>query len=172
MLVVGLARPARANGVDDTGNVFDPSRGYPRVVPYHRYTDPQIGIDWLTKVLGAAEVLRMTTPDGRVGHAEFLLGSSVVSLGLALTPPTASDPAEDRYTLREMTLVFVDDVDAVVERAVARGGVVVDDPTHQPWGLRQAIIRDPEGYLWEPAQHVRDVEPSAWGAQLLGPMPG
>jgi PhnB protein len=114
----------------------------------------------------------MTTPDGRVGHAKFVLGSSVVSLGLALTPPTASDPAEDRYTLREMTLVFVDDVDGVVERAVARGGAVLDGPAEQPWVVRQAIIRDPEGYLWEPAQHVHDVETSAWGAQLLGPMPG
>ncbi len=114
----------------------------------------------------------MTTPDGRVGHAELMLGSSVVSLGLAFTPPKASDPAENRYTLRQMTLVFVDDVDAVVERAVVHGGAVLDGPTDQPWGLRQAIIRDPEGYLWEPAQHVRDVDPSAWGAQLLGPMPG
>jgi uncharacterized glyoxalase superfamily protein PhnB len=152
--------------------MFDPSRGYPRVVPYHRYSDPEIGMRWLTEVLGAAEVLRMTTPDGRVGHAEFVLGSSVVSLGLAFTPPTASDPAENRYTLRQMTLVFVDDVDAVVERAVAHGGAVLDGPTDQPWGLRQAIIRDPEGYLWEPARHVRDVDVSAWGAQLLGPLPG
>jgi uncharacterized glyoxalase superfamily protein PhnB len=63
-------------------------------------------------------------------------------------------------------------VDAVVELAVDNGGAVIDGPTDQPWGLRQAIIRDPEGYLWEPAKHVRDVEPSAWGAQLVGPIPG
>jgi uncharacterized glyoxalase superfamily protein PhnB len=67
-----------------------------------------------------------------------------------------------------MTLVFVDDVDAVVERAIVHGGAVVDGPTEQPWGLRQAVVRDPEGYLWEPAQHVRDVDPKTWGAELLG----
>jgi hypothetical protein len=52
MLGVGLAEPAGANRVNNTGNVFDPSRGYPAVVTYHRYTDPQIGIDWLTKSVG------------------------------------------------------------------------------------------------------------------------
>ena len=71
-----------------------------------------------------------------------------------------------------MTLVFVADVDAVVERAVANGGAVIDGPTEQPWGLRQAIVRDPEGYRWEPAMHVRDVQPSGWGAELFGPLPG
>jgi len=152
--------------------VFDPARGYPSVVPYRRYSDPEVGVQWLTNVLGANEVLRMTTPDGRVGHAEFVVGSSVVSIGLALTPPPATDPAETRYSLREMMLVFVADVDAVVDRARGVGGAVLDGPVDQPWGLRQAIIRDPEGYLWEPAQHMHDIEPSAWGAEVLGPIPG
>jgi PhnB protein len=164
--------PADESGSDKTRGVFDPSRGYPSVVPYHRYSDPEVGIRWFTDVLGAMEVLRLTIPDGRVGHAEFLLGSSVISLGLALTAPPPFDPTEGRHTLRHMTLVFVDDVDFVARRAVIAGGAVVDPPTDQSWGLRQAIIRDPEGYLWEPAHHVLDVEPEQWGAQLLGPLPG
>ena len=163
---------AAARCIDNTGQMFDPARGYPSVVPYRRYSDPEVGVQWLTSVLGAKEVLRMTTPDGRVGHAEFVVGSSVISIGLALTPPPASDPSENRYSLREMTLVFVADVDEVVDRARSVGSAVLDGPVDQPWGLRQAILRDPEGYLWEPAQHTRDVEPSAWGAELVGPMPG
>lgn len=151
--------------------MFDPERGYPSVVPYFRYSDPNVGIRWFTDVLGATEVLRLAMPDGRVGHAEFVLGSSVISLGLAMAPASI-DETENRYTLRQMTLVFVGDLDAVVDRAVQSGGVVIDPPTEQPWGLRQAIVRDPEGYLWEPATHVRDVEPSVWGAQLVGPLPG
>lgn len=49
---------------------FDPARGYPSVVPYVRYPDPAAAIEWLSRVLGAREVLRMTLPDGRIGHAE------------------------------------------------------------------------------------------------------
>ena len=44
-----------------------------------------------------------------------------------------------------MTLVFVDDVDQAAERATRYGGSVVDPPTDQPWGIRQAVVSDPEG---------------------------
>lgn len=141
-------------------------------MPYLRYEDPRVGLRWVVDVLGGTEALRLTLDDGTVGHAEAVLGSSVIALGVAYTPPTDPDPSESRYTLRQMTLVYVDDVDATVERAVAAGGTVVEQPTDQPWGLRQAILRDPEGYLWEPSRHLVDVEPSAWGAELLGALPG
>jgi PhnB protein len=71
-----------------------------------------------------------------------------------------------------MTLVFVDDVDEVVAKATQYGGSVIDPPTDQPWGLRQAIISDPEGYLWEPSRHLRDVPPECWGASQFGNLPG
>ena len=152
--------------------MFDPARGYPSVVPYFRYSEPEVGRVWLTEVLGATEALRLSLPDGRTGHAEFRLGTAVISIGLALRPPAAPALNEDRQTLRQMTLVFVNDLDDVVRRAQAHGGTVVDQPTEHPWGLRQAILRDPEGYLWEPAVHVRDVEPSAWGAHQMAALPG
>ena len=71
-----------------------------------------------------------------------------------------------------MILVFVDDVDQTVQLATRYGGSVIDAPTDQPWGLRQAIISDPEGYLWEPSRYQRDVAPEAWGANQVGPLPG
>jgi PhnB protein len=71
-----------------------------------------------------------------------------------------------------MTLVFVDDVDGVVAKAIQYGGSVIDPATDQPWGLRQAIISDPEGYLWEPSRHLRDVPPECWGASQVGNLPG
>lgn len=152
--------------------MYDPTRGFPKVVPYLRYLDPEVGIRWFTEVLGATEVLRLTINDGRVGHAEFTIGSSVISLGLAMTPPGPIDSEESRLTLRQMTLVFVEDLDVEVERAKICGGFVVEPATGQPWGLRQAVVRDPEGYAWELSTHVRDVDPSEWGAVLMGALPG
>ena len=156
----------------DSGGMYDPTRGFPMVVPYLRYVDPEAGVRWFTEVLGATEVLRLTLDKGEVGHAEFTIGSSVITLGLALKRPGPVDPDENRFTLRQMTLVFVEDVDAVVERGSDFGGSVLDPPTDQPWGLRQAVVRDPEGYLWEVSKHLRDVIPSDWGAALVGPLPG
>ena len=152
--------------------MFDPTRGYPSVVPYFRYADPAAAIGWLVGVLGAREALRLTLADGRLGHAELVIGQSVVSVGAAVAAPRAADPNVDRVTLCHMTLVFVDDVDAVMRRVADFGGSVVDPPTNQPWGLRQAIVRDPEGYLWEPSEHLRDVDPATWGAHIVGRLPG
>jgi PhnB protein len=152
--------------------MYDPDRGFPKVAPYFRYLDPDIGVRWFSEVLGATEVLRLTLDDGRVGHAEFTIGSSVITLGLALTPPVAINPEESRHTLRQMTLVFVDDLDESVQRAHTCGGSVLEMPTDQPWGLRQAVVRDPEGYIWELSKHIRDVAPSEWGAEQTGVLPG
>ena len=44
-------------GVAEPG-VFDPSKGYPAVVPYVRYPDPAGAVEWLARVLGAREVRR------------------------------------------------------------------------------------------------------------------
>jgi PhnB protein len=142
--------------------MFDPAKGYPRVVPYFRYLDPASAVRWLVEVVGATEVLRMTLPDGRIGHAELVIGNS----------PASHVGAATRTTLRTMTLVFVDDVDATTAKATQHGGTVVDAPTNQPWGLRQAIVGDSEGYLWELSTHLRDVPPESWGATQRGSLPG
>ncbi len=152
----------------DHPGTFNPARGYPSVVPYVRYEDPATAIEWLSRVLGAREVLRMTLPDGRIGHAELSLGTGQIALGLT-TEPTTGGPLPTRATLPAMTLVFVDDVDAAVERARAEGGELVDPAADQPWGLRQAVVSDPGRHLWELSAHVRDVAPGDWGAELVEP---
>ena len=151
--------------------MFDPRRGYPSAVVYLRYTDPAAALRWLSDVLGAREALRLTLPDGRIGHAELVIGNAVVSLGLAAQAPAPTEPVS-RQTLRAMTLVFVEDVDQAVQRALHAGGSLIDETTDQPWGLRQAIVADPEGYLWQLSVHLRDVPVHSWGATELGPLPG
>jgi uncharacterized glyoxalase superfamily protein PhnB len=143
--------------------VYDPERGYPTVVPYLLYSDPSAAVRWLTDVLGFREVIRFTTPDGVVGHAELERGGHIVAVGVKGT---------SFGTVDSVTLVFVDDVDGACDRAVTAGGSVVAEARDQPWGLRQAVVADPEGQRWEVSQHLRDVPPEEWGAQQLGPVPG
>lgn len=68
---------------------FDPERGYPSIVPYVRYAYPGAAVQWLSQVLGAREVLRMTLPDGRIGHAELSLGTGLITLGYPQSRPPA-----------------------------------------------------------------------------------
>ncbi|HJS96276.1 MAG TPA: VOC family protein [Solirubrobacteraceae bacterium] len=144
--------------------VYSPARGYPRVVAYVLYRDPAAAVQWLAEVLGLELALQVAMPDGGVGHAELTLGDQVVMIGLA---------GSERFgETSSITLVFVDEVDATCARTIAAGGSVLGDAVDQPWGLRQALIADPEGQRWEITEYLHDVAPEEWGAEMLGPLPG
>jgi len=113
-------------------------------------------------VLDAREAVRMMLPDRRIGHAELTVGNAVISVGLAAAP-TGPTEHMTRHTLRSMTLVFVTDVDHAARCAVNAGGTLIEDPTDQPWGLRQAIVADPEDYCGSSA-HTCVMYPSTHGA--------
>lgn len=144
--------------------MYDPARGYPSVVPYLLYRDPGTAARWIIEVLGFREAIRFTVPEGGpVGHVELERDGTVLMLGLAGggLGETAS-----------ITLVFVDDVEAACVRARGAGATVLDGPTDQAWGLRQAVVADPEGQRWELTQHLHDVAPAEWGAEQYAPLPG
>lgn len=144
--------------------VYDPARGYPAVVPYLLYRDPGAAARWITEILGFTEAIRFTVPDGgAVAHVELARDGAVLMLGLA----------GGRFgQTAAITFVFVDNVDAACARIQTSGGTILDEPTDQPWGLRQAVVADPEGQRWELSQHLRDVAPADWGAEQLGELPG
>ena len=143
--------------------MYDPQRGYPSVVPCVLYDDPMAVVGWLTDVLGVREVVRATMPDGWVGHVELSRNGSIILLG------RRGGQVADTSSL---TQVFVDDVAAACERATGAGGSILDEPADRPWGVRQAVVADPQGQRWVLAQHVRDTEPADWYGQILGPVPG
>ena len=79
-------------------------------------------------------------------------GTSIV-----LTPP-AVDPGitdDERRTIAEMMAkgtygainLAAHDLDGVFERLQARDVDIVQEPTNQPWGIRDCAVRDPAGNL-------------------------
>ena len=80
--------------------------------------------------------------------------------------PAAGDVAWTTY-------VWVDDADAVAERAVEAGGRLVREPFDSLDGGRMAIVADPAGAVfgvWQPGEHrgARVVnEPGAWSMSAL-----
>ena len=115
-------------------------------------------IDFYKEVFGAIEVMRMPQPDGRVGHAELKLGDSFVMLADEFPEMNIVGP----QTLGNTTvglLLYVDDVDKVVERAVARGAKIKKPIETQVYGDRNATLEDPYGHKWTVAVHVEDVSP-------------
>lgn len=99
-------------------------------------------VDFLKRAF-AAEELMVIEHSGRVPHAEVRIGNAVLEMG---EPDDRSGIPSNGFFL------FVDDVDAAYQRALAAGATSIREPDDMPYGARSAIVRDPEGYLWWPAR--------------------
>ena len=132
--------------------------GYHTVTPYLVVEDAAAAIDYYKKAFGATERGRMEGPDGKIGHAEVQIGDAVVMLSDPVPQGSTRPPIELGGTTSSVVL-YVEDVDAVVERAVDAGGIVVMEVADQFWGDRFGSIKDPYGHVWSIATHVEDVPP-------------
>jgi PhnB protein len=115
-------------------------------------------IDYYKDVFGAKERIRMETPDGKIGHAELEIGDSLLMLSDAFPGATSRPPTELGGTTAG-AFMYVEDVDAVVKRAVESGATITMEIADQFWGDRFGSISDPFGHLWSIATHVEDVPP-------------
>lgn len=132
--------------------------GYHHVTPYLSIQGAAAAIEFYKKVFGAVEVVRMPQPDGRVGHAELKFGDSFVMLADEFPEMNVVGPKTLGNTSVGL-LLYVDDVDKTVERAVALGAKVIKPPQDQFYGDRSATLEDPFGHKWTVAVHMEDVTP-------------
>lgn len=145
--------------------MFNPAEGFPRVVPELVYQDVAGALDWLTRVFGFRETLRHILGDGQVGHAQMDTGDG----GLVMLTRAAGDlgrPADAHVCVK--VIVYTGDVDRHFAAVEKSGAAALHKPVDKPWGLRQYLVRDHEGHMWEFTQHVRDVPPEDWGARVAG----
>ncbi|HEY8524262.1 MAG TPA: VOC family protein [Acidimicrobiales bacterium] len=145
--------------------------GYPRVIPYLVVDGAAAAIDFYTQVLGAEERMRMDAPDGKVAHAELGLGDSVIMLADEFPEMGARAPRSVGGTPVSV-MVYVEDVDAVVARAVEAGATVTRPVEDQFYGDRLGEFEDPFGHRWNIATHVEDVSPEEIGKRAAEAMRG
>jgi uncharacterized glyoxalase superfamily protein PhnB len=116
-------------------------------------------IAWYTTALGANELLRNTAPDGtRIMHSELLLGDSRFFVVDEFAEGSMTSPATLGGTAVTLHL-YVHDVDALFDRAVAAGATVLMKVADQFWGDRYGIIADPFGHRWSMASRIEDLSP-------------
>jgi PhnB protein len=132
--------------------------GYNTLIPYLIVGDGAGAIAFYTRAFGASERMRLDAPGGRIGHAELTIGDSVVMLADEHPEMGALSPSSVGGTPVGLHL-YVADVDAVTERAVAAGGKLLQAPETKFYGDRGSMIEDPFGHRWSIATHVEDVAP-------------
>ena len=129
--------------------------GVPVVMPMLVCRDAAAEIDFCKTTFGAVEMVRRAGPDGTVAHAALTIGGALIMIegewpGLASVAPQVdgSSPV--------VIYVYVEDVDAVIERAVAAGAKVLIPVKDQFWGDRTGRILDPSGHVWTISTRVEE----------------
>ena len=120
--------------------------------------DAARAIEFYKKAFGAIELMRMTQQDGRIGHAEIKIGDSPIMLADEFPEMGARSP-EALGGSPVSVLLYVQDVDAVFNQAVAAGAKVTRPVKDQFYGDRSGGVTDPFGHQWHIATHKEDVTP-------------
>jgi PhnB protein len=130
--------------------------GYHTATPYLILDDAARAIEFYVQAFGATELDRYDAPNGRIGHAEIKVGDSIIMLadeypGMGYRSPRAIGGTPVSIML------YVDDVDAQFERAIAAGATVRRPVATQFYGDRVGTLEDPFGHVWTMATHVEDL---------------
>ena len=133
--------------------------GFHTVTPQLTLDNAAQTIDWYKKALGAEEVSRAVGPDGKIMHADLRIGDSHIMVNDVMMGKGPRAIGGSPASL----WVYVEDADALLNRAVAAGAKTSNDPMgkmqDQFWGDRTGTIVDPEGYHWTIATHKEDLTP-------------
>lgn len=117
-------------------------------------------IAWLTKAFGFAESYRYGDP---AAGAQMMLGQACIMVNQA--KPGHRSPAHLGYGTQSLT-IFVENVDALFEKAKAAGAKVREVPHETEYGEYQCAFEDLDGHHWLFSRHARDVSPEDWGAKV------
>lgn len=132
--------------------------GYHTVTPYLCLRDTAKALDFYGKAFGAEELFRMAGPGGGVMHAEMKIGDSMIMLGDECPQRGVLGP-QSRGGTTVSLMLYVTEVDAAFNRAVAAGCTVKMPPTNMFWGDRFCKVADPFGHEWAIATHIEDLSP-------------
>lgn len=130
--------------------------GYHTLTPHLVVKDGAAALDFYARAFGAVEVERIQNDKGKVGHAEITIGNSRLMLADehpeigALSPSTVGGTPVSFH-------LYVEDVDAMVARAVAAGATLIRPVADQFYGDRIGGVADPFGHRWFIATHKEDL---------------
>ena len=132
--------------------------GYHSVTPYLTIDGAAKALDFYKKAFNALEKFQMPTPDGKIGHAEIIIGNSTIMM---------ADPCEESPTPSPQELggssmalyLYVDDVDTLFAQAIKAGATEIKPLKDEFYGDRIGAIKDPYGHIWYLATHKEDLTP-------------
>jgi len=119
--------------------------------------DAPRAIEFYKEAFGATELMRLDDPSGNIIHAQIKIGDSPIDIA----------PEQGKYNRSPQSLggstvpigLYVEDVDAFAEKAIAAGAKVVFPIDDWFYGDRGGRLEDPFGHMWIVSTHKEDVAP-------------
>ncbi|SRR5579883_9455 len=133
-------------------------KGYHSITPYLIVNNAAQAIDFYKTVFNAKEAMRMEH-GGKISHAELKIGDSKIMLADEHPELDANSPEVYGGTPISIHL-YVKNVDAIVEQAVAAGARIVRPVENMFYGDRSGTVVDPFGHKWHISTHVENVSPA------------
>lgn len=113
--------------------------GYSAIIPYLVVADAAACIAFCQEVVGMQLIEQEDNEDGSVMHALLRLDDGIIEI---------SDEREGMTICTGMLHVYVDNLDARYEAAIAAGAHGLMPPTDMPYGERTCGFTDPWGVQW------------------------
>ena len=139
-----MASPRK--GVPDNSSV---------VIPRLTCRNPADEIDFCIHTFNATALNQRPGPDGSVAHALLTIGPAMIMIEAEWPTLTSRAPTPDGSS-PVVIFVYVEDVDAAVDRAGSKGATVLRPAENQFWGDRTASIMDPSGHVWTIATRIEE----------------
>lgn len=122
--------------------------GFRTVTPYLFVAGAPRLLAFLHAAFDAESLAQEARPDGTVMHAELRIGDSMLML---------AEASDEFGPMPTSIYLYVEDCDAVYQRALTAGGTSVFEIMTLPSGERYGGVKDPCGNIWWIATHVEDV---------------
>jgi PhnB protein len=133
--------------------------GFHTVTAVLTFEECGAALDWYARALGAEDINRNLGPDGKIMHASFRIGNSMLMAHDAMM----GGKGPKGFGGSPVALwIYVDDADALFTRAIDAGATLVRPVEDQFWGDRCGTFKDPHGLAWTIATRKEDLT----GAEL------
>jgi PhnB protein len=106
-------------------------------------------LEWYNRAFGAEETMRLTSPEGKIVHAEMKIADTT----FMLAESEDADHANSSIILQ----LYTPDVETFVDEAVSAGAEMISPIAEQFYGARAGRIKDPFGVQWIIATHMENI---------------
>lgn len=132
-------------------------KGYHSITPMLVVSDAAKAIEFYKKVFGAVEIVRMGKSEygNKIFYSELKIGNSMMRIRDVLSESEA-ESVKQGSTMVEFDL-YVEDVDVVVNKAVAAGAKLLKKIEDMFYGDRRGFLEDPFGIKWFVATHIEEL---------------